>query len=71
MYGYGYRACRNCGATVQKKVLDAEEHECDPGRLEAYQVSLVRRELEHLEDELEAHLRTPAGAFHLYLARRP
>lgn len=65
---YGYRACRDCGACVQKSSLEAGLHECAQSRYVDYQVMLARRELEHLEDDLSMWLLTPIGRFQHFLA---
>jgi len=49
---YGYRACPECGAAVQRARLEAHTHDCIPERLIAHQVLKARRSLERLEDDL-------------------
>ena len=66
---YGYRACPECGATVQRTVLDA--HECAPERFKSHQMAKARQGLDRLEEDLARWLATPKGAFQAFLARRP
>jgi hypothetical protein len=66
---YGYRACPDCGATVQRTALDA--HECAPERFISHQMLKARHGLERLEEDLARWLATPMGAFQAFLARRP
>jgi hypothetical protein len=65
---YGYRACPDCGATVQRAVLDA--HECAPERFITHQMAKARHGLDRLEEDLAGWLATPRGAFQAFLARR-
>jgi hypothetical protein len=67
---YGYRACPECGAAVQRARLEAHTHDCIPARLIAHQVLKARRSLERLEDDLAWWVSTPRGGFQAFLARR-
>jgi hypothetical protein len=67
---YGYRACPDCGAAVQRARLEAAEHDCAPARFVSHQTWKGRRGLDRLEDDLAGWLATPAGRFQAYLARR-
>jgi hypothetical protein len=58
---YGYRACPDCGATVQRAALDA--HECAPERFISHQMAKARHGLDRLEEDLAGWLATPGGAF--------
>lgn len=65
---YGYRACPECGATVQRTVMEA--HECAPERFISHQMAKARHGLDRLEEDLAGWLATPSGAFQAFLARR-
>jgi hypothetical protein len=65
---YGYRACPDCGATVQRTAMDA--HECAPERFISHQMAKARHGLDRLEEDLAGWLATPSGAFQAFLARR-
>jgi hypothetical protein len=67
---YGYRACPDCGAAVQRAVLEAESHTCAPERYAAHQTMIARRGLERLEEDLAWWLTTPSGKFQAFLAER-
>src|SRR3954454_3714110 len=67
---YGYRACPECGAAVQRGVLDSAGHVCAPERYAAHQTMIARRGLERLEEDLAWWLTTPAGKFQAFLAER-
>lgn len=67
---YGYRACPDCGAAVQRTTIDQGQHVCDPDRWQDHQALLARNSLAHLEQDLDRYLRTPAGMFDQFLARR-
>jgi hypothetical protein len=67
---YGYRACPECGAAVQRAVLEADAHTCAPERYAAHQTMIARRGLERLEEDLAWWLTTPAGKFQAFLAER-
>src|SRR5262245_22887478 len=49
---YGYRACPECGAAVQRARLEAHTHDCDPERVISHQTLKARRGLDRLEDDL-------------------
>jgi hypothetical protein len=65
---YGYRACPECGAIVQRAVMHA--HECAPERFISHQMAKARHGLDRLEEDLAGWLATPRGAFQAFLARR-
>ena len=67
---YGYRACPDCGAAVQRARLAAHSHDCVPERFIAHQTLKARRGLERLEDDLARWVSTPRGGFQAFLARR-
>jgi hypothetical protein len=67
---YGYRACPECGAAVQRAVLESDGHICAPERYAAHQTMIARRGLERLEEDLAWWLTTPAGKFQAFLAHR-
>lgn len=67
---YGYRACPDCGAAVQRARLVIDGHACPPERYVAHQAMKARRGLERLEEDLAGWLSTPAGQFQAFLARR-
>jgi hypothetical protein len=66
----GYRSCPDCGTAVQAARLAAEGHACPPHRYVEHQTLKARGRLERLEEDLARWLRTPAGRFALYCARR-
>jgi hypothetical protein len=67
---YGYRACPDCGAAVQRARLVVDGHACPPERYVVHQALKAQRGLERLEEDLASWLRTPAGQFQAFLARR-
>jgi hypothetical protein len=66
----GYRSCPDCGTAVQATRLAADAHECPPHRYVEHQTLKARYGLERLEEDLASWLRTPAGRFAVYCARR-
>ena len=67
---YGYRACPECGAAVQRAILEAGNHTCAEERLVAHQTMIARRGLDRLEEDLEKHLTTNQGKYEQVVAKR-
>jgi hypothetical protein len=59
--------CPECGAAVS---LDGGDHVCDEERRRWHQFFLVNAEIEELENEVRAYLRSPEGRFEAYYAER-
>lgn len=59
--------CPECGAAIP---LDGGEHLCDEERRRWHQLFLVNAEIEELENEVRAYLRSPEGRFEAYYAER-
>ena len=66
----GYATCTECGATVLRALLAAQLHECSPERLAAYQAAKIERQSDGFEDAYRSWLRTPAGRYAEFRARR-
>jgi hypothetical protein len=63
-----YKPCSECGVAVV--LAREEEHVCQEARRLDHQMTLLRPELARLEDEIEAFLASPQGAFALWCAER-
>ena len=59
--------CPECGAALS---LDGGDHVCDEERRRWHQLFLVNAEIEELENEVRAYLRSPEGRFEAYYAER-
>jgi hypothetical protein len=70
MFGYqpsDTLPCPECGAAI---ALDGGDHVCDEERRRWHQLFLVNAEIERLEEELRAYLRSAEGRFEAFYARR-
>ena len=59
--------CPECGAAI---TLDGYDHVCDEERRRWHQLFLVNAEIEELENEIRAYLRSPEGRFEAFYAER-
>jgi hypothetical protein len=65
---FGYCVCDGCGVAIQRRL--AASHACDPARYAAHQASRLHWRRAGFDEALHRWLRTPAGRFAQYYARR-